>query len=207
MTGPQKISTLSVDEYLLFEENAQVRHEYVNGRIFAMTGGTSAHNIISLNIASTLRNHLKGSGCTVYMSDMKVRAEAANSFYYPDVMVVCGSVGKNSVHTEAPTVIFEVLSKSTAAVDRREKLVAYQMIPSLQSYVIVHQSRKRVEHYRRVDKDWTLQHLVSNEELSLQCNESEKLPLTVSMDDIYADLEFDEGPDLQVREDAEVYAW
>ena len=207
MTGPQKISKLSVEEYLSLEETATVKHEYVNGRIFAMTGGTSAHNIISLNIASTLRNLLKGSGCTVYINDMKVRANAANCFYYPDVMVVCRAINKSSVHTDTPTAIFEVLSKSTAAVDRREKLVAYQMIPSLQSYVIVHQSRKRVEHYRRVDEDWTFEELTGDAELMLECNANKKLSLTVSMDEIYADLEFDEGPDLKVREDVEVYAW
>ena len=207
MTGPQKTSKLSVEDYLSFEENAQVRNEYVNGRIFAMTGGTAGHNTISVNIVAALRNLLKGSGCKVFMSDMKVCVKAANCFYYPDVMVVCGNVAKDDVYTETPTAIFEVLSKSTAAVDRREKLVAYQMIPSLQSYVIVHQSRKRVEHYRRVDDDWTLQELTGDEELSLQCNADAKLPLTLSMDDIYADLEFDEGPDLQVREDFEAYAW
>lgn len=207
MTGPQKISKLSVDEYLAAEEIASVRHEYVNGRIFAMTGGTKQHNLISLNIAATLRGLLKGSDCKVFMADVKVRANAANSFYYPDVMVVCAGIDEDDFYTETPTAIFEVLSKSTAAVDRREKLVAYQMIPSLQSYVIVHQSGKRVEHYRRVDEDWTLQQLIGDEELSLQCSANANLPLTLSMDDIYADLEFDEGPDLQVREDTEAYAW
>ncbi len=207
MTGPQKISKLTVEEYLASEELASVRHEYVNGRIFAMTGGSKRHNTIALNIAATLRNHLKGSGCKVFISDVKVRAKAANSFYYPDVMVVCGSIGNDDFYTEAPTAIFEVLSKSTANVDRREKLVAYQQIPSLQSYLIVHQSRKRVECYQRVGEDWTLHELAEKEEISLELNCTAKPFVGLSMDEIYADLEYDEGPDLRVREDAETYAW
>ncbi|MBA3994530.1 MAG: hypothetical protein C0469_13460 [Cyanobacteria bacterium DS2.3.42] len=207
MTGPQKLSKVSAKEYLALEESALVRHEFVGGRTFAMTGGTHSHNVISLNIATALRDTLKGSGCTVYMTDMKVRVAAADCFYYPDVMVVCKPVEKDSVYTETPTAIFEVLSKSTASVDRREKLFAYQLIPSLLSYVLVHQSRKRVEHYRRIDGEWTLQQFSSDEELMLDCNANTQLPLKVSMDEIYSDIEFDDGPDLMVQETEEVYAW
>lgn len=207
MAGPQKISQLTVEEYLASEELASVRHEYVNGRTFAMTGGSKRHNTISLNIAATMRHLLKGSGCNVFIADVKVRANAANSFYYPDVMVVCGSAGNDEFYTESPTVIFEVLSKSTAGVDRREKLVAYQQISSLQSYLVVHQSRKRVEHYQRVGEDWTLHELAAQEELCLNLNCAAKPLVGISMDEIYADLDYDDGPDLQVREDAEAYAW
>ncbi len=151
MAGPAKISKLTVEEYLASEELASVRHEYVSGRTFAMTGGSKRHNTISLNIAATMRNLLKGSGCKVFIADVKVRANAANSFYYPDVMVVCGTAGNDEFYTESPTLIFEVLSKSTAGVDRREKLVAYQQIPSLQSYLCGSSVEKKS---RTLSKSW-----------------------------------------------------
>lgn len=89
MSNAQKLTKLSIDDYLRMEEAAAVKHEYVDGEVFAMTGGTAAHSLIALNVATALRNQLKGSNCTVYGSDYKVRVEAKNSFYYPDVSVDC----------------------------------------------------------------------------------------------------------------------
>ncbi len=204
MIDPQKLSKLSPDQYLTLEESANQRHEYVDGQMFAMTGGSVAHNVISLNIAMSLRTKLKGKGCTVFMADMKVRIENLNCFYYPDVLVDCETFDKKSVYTKTPSVIFEVLSRSTASTDRREKLVAYRHVTSVNQYVIIHQTRKRLEVYRKIDDEWTIQEIGSSESLILDICED---TITISMDEIYADIEFDEGPDLQVREDVEVYPW
>jgi Uma2 family endonuclease len=205
MTEPQKLAKLTVEEYLAFEESATVRHEYVDGQIFAMTGGSVAHNVIALNIATLLRTHLKGKGCSVFVSDIKASIKSLNRFYYPDVMVDCGIVDKRSVYTSTPSLIFEILSKSTAATDRREKLHAYQHIPSLKQYVIVHQSRKRLEVYRRVDEVWTVQELCSSDRLIIDsCKDIE---IVVPVTEIYEDIDFDDGPDLMIREDVEVYTW
>lgn len=196
---------MTVEEYLLFEESADERHEYINGRVFAMTGGTAAHNLISLNIAASLKTQLKGSGCRVYMADMKVRVEASNSFYYPDVTIDCGAFDRSSVFTAKPIVIFEVLSRSTASTDRREKLLAYQQIPGLQAYFIVHQSRKRVEVYRRESNDdWTVEELGPGDEVGLSCPNR---TIKITVDEIYEDTNMENSPDLHVRENAEVYLY
>jgi Uma2 family endonuclease len=125
MSVPGNVAHMSVDEYLSSEEHASVRREYVDGRVFAMTGVTKRHNIIAGNIYSILRAHVRGSQCRAYISDVKVRVEAANSFYYPDVMVSCEPFDHKSVFTSTPRLIVEVLSRSTAAIDRREKVLAY----------------------------------------------------------------------------------
>lgn len=194
-----------MEEYLLFEESEGERHEYINGRVFAMSGGTAAHNLISVNIVTSLKTQLKGSGCRAYVSDMKVRVEANNSFYYPDVMIDCGALDRSSVFTAKPIFVFEVLSRSTASIDRREKLLAYQQIPSLEAYLIVHQSRKHVEVYRRQsDEDWTVQELGTGDEVCLLCPNR---TITISVDEIYEDTNMENSPDLQVRENAEVYLY
>lgn len=208
MADPQKLpKCLSIDEYLALEEVSEERHEYVAGQIFAMTGGSKPHNIISLNIATALRARLKKErGCTVYMADIKVKVSAVNSFYYPDVMVECGAFDKTGVYVEQPIVLFEVLSKSTASTDRREKQIAYRQIPSLKQYVIIHQSRKRLEVSRRIgDDDWSIQELSGTETLVLDsCFDQ---PVSISMDEIYEDIDFDRRPDLLVKEEVEVYSW
>ena len=205
MTNQQKLSKITPEEYLTFEESAKQRHEYVDGQLFAMTGGSAAHNVISLNIAMSLRTKLKGTGCTVFMADMKIRIEDANCFYYPDVLVDCGTFDNKSVYTSTPIAIFEVLSRSTASTDRREKLVAYRQVASIKQYVIVHQTRKRLEVYRKIADEWSIQEIGSCESLVLDICQNQ--PITILMEDIYTDIEFDEEPDLQVREDVEAYTW
>lgn len=203
----QKFPKLTVDEYLAFEENDEYKHEYVNGCIFAMTGASRKHATISLNIASTLRSSLGGSGCDVFISDMKVYARAANSFYYPDVVIECKNALKHDQYSDSPTVIFEVLSKSTATTDCREKLVAYQKIDSLQSYVIVNQSRKRVVHYLRAGEEWLMQEFNGYGELILKCSDKDKPSVKLTLDEIYENVKVDDGPDLLVLEEAEALVW
>ncbi|MBA3857966.1 MAG: hypothetical protein C0507_13765 [Cyanobacteria bacterium PR.3.49] len=140
---------VTVEEYLSREEQSAIRHEYVDGRLFAMSGSTIKHNIISGNLFSLLHVNLKGGPCKVFIEAVKVRVEATNSFYYPDVMVSCASHAESAVYTEQPVLIAEVLSPSTTAIDRREKLIAYKQIPSLNEYLIVHQKKRCVEIYRR----------------------------------------------------------
>jgi len=96
-------------QYLTLETSANQRHEYVDGQMFAMTGASAAHNVISLNIAMSLRTKLQGTGCTVFMADMKVRIEDLNCFCYPDVLVDCETFDRKSVYTNTPAIIFEVL--------------------------------------------------------------------------------------------------
>lgn len=143
-------------DYLALENQSQQRSEYVGGRIHAMTGGSMRHNRLALNIARELGNRLEGSPCQVFINDMKLHVQAADSVYYPDVFVYCGSAIANEENVASDaTLVVEVLSESTAAIDRREKLVAYQKLGSLRAYWIVSQSEQRVEvHSRDASGRW-----------------------------------------------------
>jgi Uma2 family endonuclease len=179
---------MTVDEYLASEELASVRHEYVDGQVFAMTGATRRHNIIAGNIHSLLRAHIKGGPCRVYISDVKVRVETANCFYYPDVMVSCDRFDAKSVFTGNPTLLVEVLSPSTSSIDRREKLTAYKLIASLKEYVIVHQKTKRVQIYRKDSSElWHVSDVTAGEDFIITSIPGSTL--TVNIDEIYADVD------------------
>ncbi|CAI8972242.1 Uma2 family endonuclease [Methylocaldum szegediense] len=152
----RKHQLLSEEDYLQMELDSPVRHEYVAGEVFAMTGATLRHNIIALNIATALRAHLRATPCRVFMADVRVRVEKANAHYYPDVLVSCGpSVQKIDLQTyavEDPILVVEVLSNYTEATDRREKLLAYRTLTSLKEYVLVSQNEARVEIHRRASE-------------------------------------------------------
>jgi len=184
MSGEAKILYMSVEEYLEAEERATVRHEYVDGQVFAMSGATEAHNVIAGNLYAFMHGQLRGTGCRAFMNDMKVRIKSQRSFYYPDIMVTCEPFEAKSVFKDAPTLLIEVLSPSTRQIDRREKLVSYKQIDTLKEYLVVYQDRRRVEVYRR-DKNghWELTVASGKEELLLQSLPSG--PLALSMDAIY----------------------
>lgn len=178
-----KVPNLTVEEYLAREERATVRHEYVNGQVFAMTGATEAHNVICGNLHASLHEHLKGSGCRVFMSDMKVRIETSNSFYYPDIMVTCEPFAGTSVFKQSPVFIAEILSPSTKHIDRREKLIAYRQIDSLREYVIIDPSRHRIEDYRKdANGQWEMMVLRRSDVVSLASLPSS---LDISVETIY----------------------
>jgi Uma2 family endonuclease len=142
---------LSVDEYLSGEQLSDVRHEYVDGVVYAMAGTSIAHNIIAGNIFGELRIHLRGSKCRPLMADVKARLQLGEKqiFYYPDVMVACDPRDTNSFFEELPKVIVEVLSESTERTDRSEKFWNYTQIPSLEEYVLASQTKKEVTVFRR----------------------------------------------------------
>lgn len=148
---------VSVEEYLAGEERAQVRHEYVAGRLFGMSGASRAHNTIAGNLFAAIGERLRGGPCRVFISDVKVRIRALDAFYYPDVVVACEPDDREAYWVEKPRLLIEVLSATTEAIDRREKLVAYQRIESLEEYVLVEQTRRAIEIYRRIGGEWTLE--------------------------------------------------
>ena len=158
VASPQK-SYLTPEEYLQLESKSDIKHEYFDGEILAMAGATDTHVTIALNMAILLRNHLRGSGCRVYISDMKVQIENKNRFFYPDVMVTCETEDKEySTYKKFPRLIIEVLSDSTEAFDRGDKFADYQSIPSLEEYVLINTKKARIECFRRADGGmWLLQ--------------------------------------------------
>jgi Uma2 family endonuclease len=175
---PEKIRNLTVDEYLRFEESTMLRHEYVRGQIFAMSGSTFAHNVICGNLYAALHGFLKGSGCRVFQNDMKVMVKAADCFYYPDIMV---SSSAKSVFQNSPRLIVEVLSPSTKQIDRREKLVAYRQLTSLCQYVLVHQNQTKIEVYvAGADGEWELYSLRAGDDLVLEALPDKQLRLPVA---------------------------
>lgn len=156
-------SDVTEDEYLDFETTAERKHEYVNGRIYAMAGGDPVHSLLSANVIVALGVALRDRPCTVHTSDLRVNVQATTLFTYPDVTVVCGQIDrhpKSRTTIRNPVVVVEVLSPSTEAWDRGGKFAHYQKLPSLQEYVMVSQEGRRLERYRRLDTgEWALQAL------------------------------------------------
>lgn len=164
MNAVRRQPLLSVDDYLAGERVSEVRHEYAAGQVFAMAGGSKRHNRISLRLATLLQ---AGAGpCVTHMADVLVRIDQV--FYYPDVMVVCEPNSDAYVETN-PCLIVEVLSDSTEAIDRREKLYNYQRIAHLQAYVLVAQNERRVDVFRRAGKVWTFETHTGESEITLDC--------------------------------------
>ena len=158
IASPQN-SLLTPEEYLQLEAASDIKHEYLDGEIYAMAGATDTHVTIAGNIFALLLAHLRGSDCRVYISDMKVSIEAKNRFFYPDVMVTCDTQDReNSTYKQFPRLIIEVLSDSTEAFDRGDKFADYQSLPSLQEYVLINTRKARIECFRRTDEGlWLLQ--------------------------------------------------
>jgi Uma2 family endonuclease len=191
MAFPKELMKLSVEEYLALEEKSEVRHEYVAGYIFALAGASDAHNVIAGNIYTRFRSHIRGSDCRAYMVDMKVRVEAVDAFYYPDLMVTCEAFDAKSVFKSKPVLLVEILSPGTEVTDRREKLSAYFKLESLIEYVLVSQAEKRIEIYRR-DKSGKIQMQVLGSEDEICFESAPNGALTLTMDDIYEDVIFNQ---------------
>jgi Uma2 family endonuclease len=188
MVESSKIPNMTVDEYLSFEESSSVRHEYVDGQVFAMSGSTEAHNVICVNLLSRIHSHLRGTGCRAFLADMKVHVKAANCFYYPDIMVTCDPLVPASTFKTNPVLIVEVLSPSTKQIDRREKLVNYRKIDTLRQYILIAQNKMSVENYRKNSDDlWSIDQLGKFDELLIDCMPGDHLRIPVQ--DIYEDLD------------------
>ncbi|MCP5536627.1 MAG: Uma2 family endonuclease [Akkermansiaceae bacterium] len=173
----QSSTIISPIEYLEGEPLSEVRHEYIDGLVFAMAGSTLNHNRITLNIAGCLDELLNGSSCRPFASDVKVKVKtlASETYYYPDVVVTCHPEDTNDQFLENPTTIFEVLSESTERIDRNEKFLAYKNLESLEDYILVSQERREVTIARR-KSNWQAE-VFSGEDFSLQlaCSDT---PLT-----------------------------
>ncbi|KZL50900.1 MULTISPECIES: Uma2 family endonuclease [Cyanophyceae] len=147
---PQQPPKMTVQEYLEWEPQQDIRYEYVNGKIFAMTGGTIPHNDIALNLYTALRPHLRSKGCRVNVSDVKVQVTPNSPYYYPDLIVSCDSQDlKAHKFIQYPQIIVEVLSPGTSARDRGEKLSDYLKMPTLQEYLLIDSEKIAVERYSR----------------------------------------------------------
>ncbi len=179
MSALESIQWVDVEDYLLGERDGQVRHEFVAGRVYAMTGGSVYHNRIALAFASVLRDKLGNRPCDVFMADMQVRAQQA--YYYPDVMVVCDPQDRDPYTKISPLLIAEVISPTTRSIDEREKRGAYLGLESLREYLLIEQDRAEVRLIRRLEGGvWEEESYGLGDEIRL-----ESLDLHVSMQYLY----------------------
>ncbi len=176
--------TFSFDDYLAWEQCQPQRHEFMRGEVFAMAGGTDLHNEVSGNLYVMLRRHLRGSPCRAYMGDVKVRVEAANCSFYPDVLVTCAENDRTDRYLKrSPLLVIEVLSPTTAVFDLGDKFAAYRKLDSLREYVLVDPERVRVQIYRWQDGQWIVDSAGPGERLRL-----ESIDLECPVEAIYEDL-------------------
>ncbi|MDZ8134552.1 MAG: Uma2 family endonuclease [Nostoc sp. DedQUE04] len=160
---------MSPHEYLEWEQGQEIKYEYIDGEVFAMTGGTLPHNDIALNLASALKSHLRGRGCRVNMADGKVGVSENGPFHYPDVVVSCDERDKQAIQfLQYPCLIVEVLSPITEAYDRGKKFTRYRNIQTLQEYVLIDTEKIGLDCFRLNDRGlWELHPYEAGDEVYL----------------------------------------
>lgn len=176
---------VSYAEYLAFERTAETKHEYVNGQILAMAGGSIEHGRLAMRLGALLLNAVAGRRCEVFSSDVRVRIEATGRSTYPDLSVVCGRVITSPDDPDAitnPSVLVEVLSPTTEASDRGDKWAHYRRLPNLMAYMLVSQSERRIEMYRREGSHWIFEDAVPGQSIRVG-----GIDVQISVDELYAD--------------------
>lgn len=168
---------VSEQDYFDGELLTDIKHEYIHGEVYAMAGAKAAHNHIVSNINSAFHMHLKGKSCSSMMSDMKVKID--DCYFYPDVLVDCSDLADDSVFTETPTIIVEVLSKSTRQIDRVIKREKYLQIPTLQEYILIEQGIAEIEVVCR-SQNWQSHFYYLGDHITLN-----SIGLSISVEDIY----------------------
>ena len=178
---------ISVDDYLLGEQQTDIKHEYLDGQVVAMGGASRAHGLLVMSLSALLLPAARQKHCQLFAADMKLRLDhdGASYFYYPDLVLSCDPADRDPHFVRTPGRLVEVLSPSTERIDTREKLLAYRLLPSLREYLLLRQDTLHAELYqRRDDGGWTHQRLKQPDDaFSLLC-----LQVSVSLRDIYADI-------------------
>lgn len=179
-------AAMTAAEFLAWDEHQTLRREFVRGEVFAMAGGEDRNNTVAGSLYAALRQHLSGSPCRVYMADVKLRVEAADCYFYPDLMVTCSAADAASrlIKRDAVLVV-EVLSPSTSAYDRGDKFADYRALPSLAEYLLVDVEKRRCDLYRKgVDGLWVLHPTQGEQPLVLA-----SVGLAIAAGTLWADLE------------------
>ena len=190
MIAQVETKTYTAQEYLEAEVNSQDRHEFINGEIVLMAGGTPNHNEVTSILNAILRVSLKGKPYSIFASDQRLWVPQLNNYTYPDVMVVAKPIELQSGRTDTitnPLLIAEVLSKGTRAYDRDEKFAAYRSIPSFQEYLLIDQYRLRVEQYSKTDANkWIFsEYSCAGDRLMLT-----SVQVEIAIVDLYENIEF-----------------
>lgn len=186
------IHKMTMEEYLEFDKNAEGRHEYFDGEVFAMAGGSPEHTRIGGNVFGTLREKLRGTHCASFTSDLRLKVPAALPYRYPDVSVVCGEPQYEELQGVKwllnPVLLVEVLSSSTAEYDLGEKFTEYKSIPSFREYLVVSQTRPFVIRYIRHPNGFWVRHDMEGIESEVLL---ESLNVTLRLSEIYERMNFD----------------
>jgi len=186
MGSPLTTTSFDADAYLAWEADQPDKSEFVAGEVFAMVGVRRVHATVAGNVFAALREHLRGSPCLPFVSDMKLRVAAADAFFYPDVMVTCDARDRRAdLFVEHPQLVVEILSDSTAAYDRGAKFAGYRQIAELQEFVLIDIDARRVEVFRRQPGNEWLMHDYAGEP---SC-QFESVKLTLAMDRVFEDVE------------------
>ncbi|ELS32937.1 MULTISPECIES: Uma2 family endonuclease [Pseudanabaena] len=187
MIATPKFNYITPDKYLEMEDKSEIKHEYIDGYVYAMAGANDPHVTIASNIFTMIRSHLRGLGCRVYISDMKARIDSLNRFYYPDVMVTCDLRDTQTPdHKSFPKLIIEVLSKSTEGFDRGDKFADYQQIESLEEYVLISTKHQRIDCFRKEEGRWFLETYSSIQKIF----QLSSIKLEGKFVDLYEDISF-----------------
>lgn len=174
---------ISEEDYLESEKLSEIKHEYFDGEIFAMAGASRSHQRLTINTVSAFHNHLKGTSCEAFSSDMKVRADKGRKYFYPDVLVSCTKGESDSDFEESPCLIVEVLSNSTRKFDQSLKRLVYQAIPTLTEYVLIEQDRVEITIFRKSD-EWRPTYYYIDDEITF-----ESIGLTLPVLELYERVE------------------
>lgn len=195
MIAERQLRMFTPEEYLTLERAAEYKSEYMDGQIYAMSGGSPDHSTITINVTGEIHRQLKGRHCRAYSNDMKVRTGTQSLFSYPDLVVVCNEPRFHDIQRDVmlnPTLIVEVLSPSTEAFDRRRKFVQYQDIASLQTYVLIAQNEPRIEQYNRQDNATWPCSVVTGRENSIYLA---SIDCTLALADVYDRIQFTTEPE------------
>lgn len=184
---PPPAPVITWEQYLQRLAASKEKLEYVNGQVYAMAGASEDHNRIAGNVFGELWQALKGKPCEPFVADMLLRIESGldKLGYFPDVMVICDKTDRNPQHRTAPKLLVEVLSKSTRRIDTREKLTAYQGLPSLEVYITLEQTSMKATIYRRSNQWWP--EIVEGEAAVITLDE---LGIKLALRDVYARVEW-----------------
>lgn len=185
--GLPKLKTkTSVEDYLAGEKISPVRHEYVEGEVYAMAGASDNHSRIVINLTTNFSVHLRDCDCEPFSNDIKVQV-TRNVYYYPDVLVSCEENPADAHFRNNPVLIVEVTSPSTKNIDRREKLLFYQQIPSVHEYAIIDQHRVSIELHRRQPSGGWITYYFDREDTEV---EFQSISLTMPISEIYRRVRF-----------------
>lgn len=193
--GIKKADYHSIADYLVYEGNTEVKHEYEKGQILAMTGGSINHGMFCGNIYNGLRNGIDKDdiNCTTVGSEIRIHISEANSIVYPDAMVICGDFETSEEDSEAvtnPILVVEVLSKSTESYDRGDKFYKYRQLPSLKEYILIDQEKPVVETFFKQEEGiWEISRVMGMDEtLTIK-----SLDIKILMEELYFKVRVKEG--------------